>query len=284
MRTMETKLVWVDLSQAKRKLRFPLPVATIGTITTADNHYCGTHDGDLEFCIRLSSDDEVAVDTVDGVVYRNHYPHVIIKKAGVQHEYSYQAKRSAFFLIYPAQLKTRFEEFGVDFHDVAWEIEMTPEMASVIAQIKVLLLISRQPDSVDKLDTLSWLLVQNLFLQRPNDLSVADPTDGAIHAVASYLQVHYNESADFAALARAHGMSRRSFFRNWGKCYDNSPRAYVTAIRMEHATAMLERTAMRISEIADKLGYSDPAYFISAFRRHYKTTPLKYRQRQQTHD
>lgn len=279
IRGMETKIVWVDLSHAERKFRFPLPVNIIGTIITANNSYCGAHEGELEFCIRLSSDDDEAVDTVDGVVYKASYPHVFIKMAGARHEYRYVSRRSAFFLIYSAELKTRFEEFGVDFHKTVWDLEMTPDLAALIEKIKELLSISQRPGTADMLDALSWMLVQKLMMQRPGDTDTRGPIDDAIHAVASYIQVHYGESVDFEAIAKAHGMSRRSFFRNWRKYYDISPRQYLTLIRMEHATAMLERTAMRVAEISDRLGYSDPAYFISTFRRHYKTTPLAYRRK-----
>ena len=279
IRGMETKIVWVDLSHAERKFRFPLPVNTIGTITTANNSYCGTHDGDIEFCIRLSSDDEEAIDTVDGVVYKAGFPHVFIKMTGARHEYKYSQRRSAFFLIYSAELKKRFEEFGVDFHKIVWDLELTPDLTALIEKIKELLSTSRQPGTADMLDALSWMLVQKLMMQRPNDADMRDPVDDAIHAVASYIQVHYGESVAFEAIAKAHGMSRRSFFRNWRKYYNNSPRQYLTLIRMEHATVMLERTAMRVAEISDRLGYSDPAYFISAFKRHFKTTPLAYRRK-----
>lgn len=274
---METKLVWVDLSRAERKFRFPLPVKTIGTITTANNSYCGSHDGDLEFCIRLSSDDDVAVDNVDGVEYKNGYPHVFIKRSGTRHEYTYQGRRSAFFLIYDAELKMRFEEFGVDFRETVWGLDMTPELAFLIEKVKELLGVSRQLGTADMLDTLSWMIVQKLFLQRPSEWGVDDPTEAAIHAAASHLQVHYGDATDFEALARIHGMSRRSFYRNWRKYYATSPQQYLTGIRMEHAQAMLERTTMRVMEISNRLGYSDPAYFISAFRRYFRTTPFAYR-------
>ncbi len=279
MRDMETKIVWVDLSHATRRFRFPLPVKIIGTIKTADNSYCGTHEGELEFCVRFASEDDVAVDMLDGVVYRNRFPHVFIKKSGTRHEYAYSSSRSAFFLIYGTELKAQFEAFGVDFHKIAWEIELTAEMVSLMDRIKALLAVSRQTGMADKLDALGWELVQMLVSQRPDGSKVFDPVEDAIHAVASHFQVHYGDPIDFEVLAKAHGMSRRSFFRNWRKCYDNSPRQYLTLIRMEHATAMLERTTMRVSEISDRLGYSDPAYFICAFRHRFKTTPLAYRRK-----
>ncbi|WP_259457898.1 response regulator transcription factor [Salipaludibacillus neizhouensis] len=52
---------------------------------------------------------------------------------------------------------------------------------------------------------------------------------------------------------------------------------YVTSLRMKEAATFLTRTSLRISEVAERLGYSDIAYFTNSFKKFYKTTPSNYR-------
>ncbi len=46
---------------------------------------------------------------------------------------------------------------------------------------------------------------------------------------------------------------------------------------MKEAVRMLERRDLSISEIAAALNFQDCAYFIRAFRRRYRMTPLQFR-------
>ncbi|MBS4212328.1 MULTISPECIES: response regulator transcription factor [Neobacillus] len=57
---------------------------------------------------------------------------------------------------------------------------------------------------------------------------------------------------------------------------------FVLEIRMNEAKKLLERTSLRISEIADRLGYSDITYFSNLFKRKTGVTPSEYRKRVQT--
>jgi YesN/AraC family two-component response regulator len=52
---------------------------------------------------------------------------------------------------------------------------------------------------------------------------------------------------------------------------------YLTKLRMKEATRLLEKTALRISEIAERLGYADLAYFSNTFKKTIGTTPSVYR-------
>ncbi|WP_088105739.1 response regulator transcription factor [Halalkalibacter urbisdiaboli] len=52
---------------------------------------------------------------------------------------------------------------------------------------------------------------------------------------------------------------------------------YVMQLRMEEAKKLLVTTSLRISEIADRLGYNDIAYFSNTFKRICGETPSQYR-------
>ncbi|MEX1029910.1 MAG: response regulator [Paenibacillaceae bacterium] len=52
---------------------------------------------------------------------------------------------------------------------------------------------------------------------------------------------------------------------------------YLTKVRMKEATRLLEKTSLRISEIAERLGYADLAYFSNTFKKTMGTTPSDFR-------
>ncbi|MGG1552800.1 response regulator transcription factor [Paenibacillus ferrarius] len=54
---------------------------------------------------------------------------------------------------------------------------------------------------------------------------------------------------------------------------------YVLHARMGEAERLLKLTSLRISEIADRLGYTDVAYFSNTFKRIKQYTPSEYRKR-----
>jgi YesN/AraC family two-component response regulator len=52
---------------------------------------------------------------------------------------------------------------------------------------------------------------------------------------------------------------------------------YVTELRIKEAKKLLCNTSLRVSEIADRMGYSDVAYFCTIFKRMTGCTPSEYR-------
>ena len=56
---------------------------------------------------------------------------------------------------------------------------------------------------------------------------------------------------------------------------------YLTKVRMKEATRLLAKTSLRISEIAERLGYADLAYFSNTFKKTMGTTPSEYRKNNQ---
>ncbi|WP_028552245.1 response regulator transcription factor [Paenibacillus sp. UNC451MF] len=52
---------------------------------------------------------------------------------------------------------------------------------------------------------------------------------------------------------------------------------YIVEVRMEEAKRLLSATSLRISEVADRVGYSDVAYFSNTFKKWNGCTPSEYR-------
>lgn len=56
-----------------------------------------------------------------------------------------------------------------------------------------------------------------------------------------------------------------------------SPMAFLMQIRVEHACKLLERNDIKVSGVADMVGFSSPQRFNAAFRKHIGSTPMEYR-------
>jgi two-component system response regulator YesN len=55
---------------------------------------------------------------------------------------------------------------------------------------------------------------------------------------------------------------------------------YVNKYRIERAKQLLLKTVLKVSEIANKVGYVDATYFFRKFKRVVGVSPLEFRQRE----
>ncbi|MHC4884205.1 MAG: helix-turn-helix domain-containing protein [Planctomycetota bacterium] len=93
-----------------------------------------------------------------------------------------------------------------------------------------------------------------------------------------YISTRFSESLSVSAIANRFGYSEGHFYRTFRKRTGQTPLAYLTQVRMNHARRWLEQTQLRIDEIARRTGYPDPLYFSRAFRKHFGVPPTALRQ------
>ncbi len=74
-------------------------------------------------------------------------------------------------------------------------------------------------------------------------------------------------------LAGEAGMSRASFAKKFAEQLGTSPIQFLGTRRMQLATRWIQRDALSIAEVTDRLGYSSVAAFSRAFKRHTGKTP-----------
>ena len=96
-------------------------------------------------------------------------------------------------------------------------------------------------------------------------------------AVEAYLQANFRRDLPTRALADQAGLSARTFVRHFKAATGSLPGAYLQALRIEAAKAMLERDARPIQTISCDIGYDDVAFFRSLFKRLTGMTPAEYR-------
>ncbi|HEY1605467.1 MAG TPA: helix-turn-helix domain-containing protein [Allosphingosinicella sp.] len=101
--------------------------------------------------------------------------------------------------------------------------------------------------------------------------------DERIRAIEAYLQQHFREDSPARLLAAQAGMGERTFARRFKAATGRMPAAYVQALRIEAAKAMLEQGDMPVQRISAEIGYEDVAFFRTLFKRGTGMTPLEYR-------
>lgn len=110
--------------------------------------------------------------------------------------------------------------------------------------------------------TLPWLqALEHPNLGRAIDAMLEDP--GRPHTVESL--------ADIAA------MSRSAFAEQFGRAFKRTPMAMLHRIRMEMAAKLLHESALTMSDVARRVGFSSRSHFSTAFRKHHGVPPTSHR-------
>lgn len=87
----------------------------------------------------------------------------------------------------------------------------------------------------------------------------------------------YFEPLDVDDLARAAGLSRAHFSREFRRAFGDSPHAYLLTRRLERAAALLRTTDNSVAEICMAVGLRSVGSFTTSFKRAFGKTPTEYR-------
>jgi AraC-like DNA-binding protein len=88
---------------------------------------------------------------------------------------------------------------------------------------------------------------------------------------------HYAEEIGVEDMARAAGLSRAHFSREFKRAFGESPHAYLLTRRLERAAAMLRTTDRSVSDICFSVGLRSLGSFTTSFARTYGLSPAAYR-------
>jgi len=89
----------------------------------------------------------------------------------------------------------------------------------------------------------------------------------------------YTEPLGVDDLARAAGLSRAHFSREFRRAFGESPHAYLLTRRLERAAALLRTTDRSIADVCFSVGLQSVGSFTTSFTRTYGISPTIYRKR-----
>ena len=87
----------------------------------------------------------------------------------------------------------------------------------------------------------------------------------------------YFEAIGVESMARAAGLSRAHFSREFKAAFGESPHSYLLTRRLERAAALLRTTDRTVADICLSVGLRGIGSFTTSFKRNFGLTPTAYR-------
>src|SRR6476660_6153732 len=103
------------------------------------------------------------------------------------------------------------------------------------------------------------------------------PSERHLLRARDLVDASYAEPLDVDDLARAAGLSRAHFRREFRAAFGESPHAYLLSRRLARSAAMLRTTDRSVADICMAVGLESVGSFTSSFKRSYGKTPTQYR-------
>lgn len=122
-------------------------------------------------------------------------------------------------------------------------------------------------------------LVFSLFAaldENTNRRVLPDPVQVALDIIG----YEYNKNFEMTRFAKMFRLDTAYFTRLFKKKTGLSPKQYILKLRMEKAKEYLESSIFSIREISTAVGYNDPLYFSSVFKKYFLISPTEYRKAQ----
>jgi AraC-like DNA-binding protein len=112
---------------------------------------------------------------------------------------------------------------------------------------------------------------------RNTDLMAYVPTTRHLLRAKDLADARYFEPLGVDDLARAAGLSRAHFSREFRRAFGESPHAYLLTRRLERAAALLRDTDRSVADICLSVGLQSLGSFTASFTRTYGVPPTSYR-------
>jgi transcriptional regulator GlxA family with amidase domain len=91
------------------------------------------------------------------------------------------------------------------------------------------------------------------------------------------IQNEYAKDLELDQVARRLATSRRQLQRSFAEIGRTSFRSYVARVRMQRALELLRDGSLPVRDVANSVGYRQPAQFAKTFRRHHGAPPSSFR-------
>jgi len=98
-----------------------------------------------------------------------------------------------------------------------------------------------------------------------------------LHAVRDFLDTHYAEPPGLLQLARQFGTNDFKLKKGFKELFGTTVFGYVAERRLAVAHQLLTLTNQPVQEVAEEVGFTNPAHFATAFRRKFGLRPSQVR-------
>lgn len=180
-------------------------------------------------------------------------------------------------------LKHSFQHFYIHF--AAGGIFERVRRAPILLPSKPYLETLKLPVENDTFRTLQlYALICEALLRLPRECFAGESEQDMDPRIRQALALMENLEPDDSGnmkVCRKIGMSLSNFHRLFKQEIGISPKHYTRNLRLEKARYLLLFSALKISEIADHLGFADRYHFSKAFKTCFNITPAAFREENQ---
>ena len=128
-----------------------------------------------------------------------------------------------------------------------------------------------------KCTSLFYSLIYYLNKQTLQNTLYAESHGGKIKNALDYIHVHFrSEEISIPYLAKICSVSEPYLRKQFQKFYSLSPNQYITRLRLECASQLLESGLYTVAEVSEKSGFGDTKYFSRVFKKHFGQTPKEF--------
>lgn len=100
---------------------------------------------------------------------------------------------------------------------------------------------------------------------------------GTIHQIKKFIHSHYDQPITMKSIANEFYMNPVYMGQLFKKTYGIYFKDYILNVRITEAKKLLRTTDFRVYEVAQKVGFNNPDYFVTQFEKTVGTTPSQYR-------
>lgn len=102
---------------------------------------------------------------------------------------------------------------------------------------------------------------------------------GGIQKIRAYIEAHYHENISLKGIAGKFYMNPVYLGQLFKKAYGMYFNDFLLQLRVNEAKRLLRQTDLRIYEVAERVGFGNPDYFVTQFEKLERMTPSEYRSR-----
>ena len=110
--------------------------------------------------------------------------------------------------------------------------------------------------------------------QSTNTLAI---NDSEVSQAVRFIRDHCAQPIQVSDILKNVPVSRRTLERKFELFLGRTPASEIRRAHLQRARELLANTGASIQQVAESCGFGSPEYLSVAFRREFKTTPLKYR-------
>ena len=270
-----------ELRTLPRRGNFPLKVLFLYSCQDlVIRHYPPLRqpEDEVEISLRLSSQNLLCTDIVNGTPYAVPFPNLALKRPGAVCVLGKDdhAPRSTLSFRYSADVLPLLKEWKFLPLEDCVTFSLTRECQRLLREIHSTIPRLFLPGVADTLD---WLCLSLYREAITTSLAPQKPQKNQekIAQVALHIQEHFNQTIDFQELARENGLSRQTLFREWKKYFSEPPHRYQNSLKLEQARNLLENTTLPITAIIREIHYAGTSAFWNHFTQKFGLSPREVR-------